>query len=101
MCIIFFVNKDQFQAEKERINGSRFRHACRRLVSKFSPARETSPPLYTEGASVQKGPRKATFKRPDSLTLPMYTSYRKHVGTQTAEGLLGQEKQRSRSQTRS
>ena len=88
MCIIIFVNKDHFEAEQEKIKGSRFRHACRRLVSKFSPAREASPPSYTEGASVDQGPRKATFKRPDSLALPRYAKYRKHVGTQVVEGAV-------------
>jgi hypothetical protein len=92
MCLIIFVNKDQFQAVQERIDELKFRRACRRLVSKFSPARGTSPPPYTEGASVQQAPRKATFKRPDSLTLPMYASYRKHVGAQVLEGAVGPEK---------
>ena len=94
MCIIVYLNEDRFQAIQERINGSRFRRACRRLVSKFSSAQETYPPPYTEGASVQQTPRKAIFKRPDSLTLPMYASYRKHVGAQIVEGAIDPENHR-------
>jgi hypothetical protein len=94
MCLIIWVNKDIFVGEKERINEdeSRFRRSVRRLVSKFIPGREASPPPYAEGASVQQGPRKATFKRPDSLTLPMYAGYRKHVGAQILEEVAGSEK---------
>jgi len=84
MCI--YLNEDRFQAIQERINGSRFRRECRRLVSKFSSTQERYPRPHTEGASVQQTPRKAIFKRPDSLTLPMYASYRKHVGAQIVEG---------------
>jgi hypothetical protein len=94
MCLIIFVNKDQFHVVQKRIKGLRFRRACRRLVSKFSPARETYPPLYTAEASVHQAPGKATFKRPDSLTLPMYASYRKHVGAQVVGGAVGPEMHR-------
>lgn len=94
MCLIIWVNKDIFMGEKKRIDEeeSRFHRAVRRLVSKFVPGREASPPPYVEGASVQQGPRKATFKRPDSLTLPMYADYRKHVGAQILEEVAGPEK---------
>ena len=94
MCLIIWVNKDIFVGEKERINEdeSRFRRSVRRLVSKFIPGREASPPPYAEGASVQQGPWKATFKRPDSLTLPIYAGYRKHVGAQILEEVAGSEK---------
>jgi hypothetical protein len=54
MCLIIWVNKDIFIKEKKRINKeeSRFYRAIRRLVSKFVPGREASPPLYVKGASV-------------------------------------------------
>jgi len=74
---------------QEMVDGSRFRYARRQLVSMFSPARETSLPPYTEVISGTKRPRQAPFKRPDSLTLPMYAGYRKHVGAQIVEGAVG------------
>jgi hypothetical protein len=93
MCLIIWVNKDDFVREKKRIDEkeSRSHRAVRRLVSKFVPGREASPPPYA-GASVQQGPRKETFKRPDSLNLPMYAGCRKHVGAQISEEVAGPEK---------
>jgi hypothetical protein len=94
MCLIIWVNKDIFAGEKKRIDKkkSRFCHAVRRLVSKFVPGQGASPPSYVEGASIQQGPREVTFKRPDSLILPMYAGHRKHVGTQILEEVPGAEK---------
>ena len=91
MCIFICFNK--FKGAEEAVNtvqdmidGSIFRRARCQLLSKFSTTREISPPPYPDGPYVQNVPRYATFKRPDSLTLPMYAGYRKHVGAQIVEG---------------
>jgi hypothetical protein len=90
MCLIFWVKRDIFEKEAERINQkeSRLYRALRRLVFKFVPGREASPPPYAQGAFVQQAPRKANLKRPDSLTLPS----RKHVGAQAPEEVAGPKK---------
>jgi len=56
MCIFVCFNKFQgaqemVDAVQEMVDGSRFRRTRRRLVSKFSSVRQTSPPLYELKAS--------------------------------------------------
>jgi hypothetical protein len=94
MCLIFWVKRDIFEKEKERVGQkeSTLKRGLRRLVFKFVPGREASPPPYAQGASVQQGPQKANVKRPDSLALPMYARCRKHVGAQAPEEVAGPEK---------
>jgi hypothetical protein len=72
MCFIILLDDERF---KQVV--ARWRRRCPRLASWwFGP--QDPPPRYDEGTAPPQSQTKPVTKRPDSLTLPAYESYRKH-----------------------
>jgi hypothetical protein len=76
MCIIIWVNKEQFDDERARIEKRR-EQCSRRMFSKFFPC-QTSPYEYAEHPTVMNHQHGSNeINRPDSVLLPRYSSYRR------------------------
>lgn len=75
MCIIIWVSKEKFEQLEGRIRQHRYNKLMAKL-SRFSP-RKPSPPEYDQDLVIKVHQNHIpAFERPDSLSLPKYTSYR-------------------------
>jgi hypothetical protein len=84
MCFVIVLDEERF---KQVV--ARWRRRCPRLASWwFGP--QTPPPQYNESAAPPQSQTKA--KRPDSLTLPAYASYRKQTTSPAKKEVKGSEK---------
>ncbi|KFY03721.1 hypothetical protein V490_00096 [Pseudogymnoascus sp. VKM F-3557] len=86
MCIVIWVNKDQFEEERTRVEGNRrkFRDIWQRLTTKSASRRDHMPPAYAELGS---GPNHQV--RPTVLRRRSFTPSVEEVDTCLAESIEG------------
>ncbi|KFY51024.1 hypothetical protein V495_00018 [Pseudogymnoascus sp. VKM F-4514 (FW-929)] len=86
MCIVIWVNKDQFEEERTIVDGNRrkFRGMWQRLTTKSASRRDHLPPAYAE---LDSGPNHQV--KPTVLRHGSFTPSVEEVDTSLAESIEG------------